>query len=776
MSIGALIEKFRVVALDRVERMNVHLVALERQPGDAAAIEEILREIHTLKGEAKMMGFADVNLVAHQTESVLMWAASERFFVSGELIEVIFEGMDIVRMLLTKRTGANDEPIDLSGFVDRVQARLLAAQQAKADPAQETPAPVSPLASPGEQDVVVGLDEESDLLPMPATAPRLTKTAERPSSGEFKREGSGVHPGALRLQTDNTLRVSFDKLERLGDIASEVMLMGRRLEHQLGTLVGLRGELHAWHQNAESLLPKSQWGALRELVHRIDSALGVAREESYMAGMRSGHLDEEVRRLRHVPLAQVISHYPRAIRDLAHGQGKRVRLVQDVGDVEIDRAILSALSDPLLHLVRNAVDHGLERPEERAAAGKDAEGELFLGVEYVGDSLKVVLRDDGRGIEPERVKQRAVARGMMQPEDAEKLTDQQAIALIFEPGFTTKEQVSDVSGRGLGMDIVLRQITSMGGVVEVDSQVGQGTQFMLLIPLSSAVVMVLLVQLAERLFAIQAKDVERVLRVGPGDVVQLRRHKYVRVDGTLVELVQWYGLLGLGKQESASDGEGVIALLVRKGTRRQAVIVDAVVGDREALQRPLGEFLQGLRMCRGVVLTDEGEVLPLLNIVELLAAPGVGGLPGPPSAFEMQEEREAKPSWSTMERASGTIRTILVAEDSEVTRALVSGILRGLGYRVLEARDGQEAWEMVQAHRLDLLMTDIQMPRLDGLGLIRRVRASEHKELPAIVLSTLGSLEDREQGLQAGADAYLVKLDFREQDLIAAVQRYLRET
>jgi chemotaxis protein histidine kinase CheA/ActR/RegA family two-component response regulator len=570
--------------------------------------------------------------------------------------------------------------------------------------------------------------------------------------------------------------VSFDKLERLGDIASEVMLMGRRLDHQLTMLAGLKGELHAWHQNAETLLPKSQWSALRELMHRVDSALMVAREESYMGGVRSGHLDEEVRRLRHVPLAQVISHYPRAIRDLAHGQGKRVRLVQDVGDVEIDRAILSALSDPLLHLVRNAVDHGLERPDERVTAGKDAEGELFLGVEYVGDSLKVVLRDDGRGIDPERVKAKAVSRGMMQPEDADKMSEQQAIALIFEPGFSTKEEVSDVSGRGLGMDIVLRQITSMGGVVEVDSEVGRGTQFVLLIPLSSAVVMVLLVQIAERLFAIQAKDVERVLRVGAGDVVSLRRHKYVRVDGALVELVQWYTLLGLrAPQREEGASAGAIALLIRKGTRRQAVVVDAVVGDREALQRPLGEFLQGLRMCRGVVLTDEGEVLPLLNIVELLAAPGVSGLPGPPSAFEVQEAREARPSWSTMERASGTIRTILVAEDSEVTRALVSGILRGLGYRVLEARDGQEAWEMVQAHRLDLLMTDIQMPRLDGLGLIRRVRASEHKELPAIVLSTLGSLEDREQGLQAGADAYLVKLDFREQDLIAAVQRYVRE-
>jgi chemotaxis protein histidine kinase CheA/ActR/RegA family two-component response regulator len=759
MSIGALIEKFRGVALDRVERMNVHLVALERQPGDATAIAEILREIHTLKGEAKMMGFADVNLVAHQAESVLIWAGERGFHVNTSLFEVMFEGLDLVRMLLTKRTGANDEPIDLTGFVDRVQARLLEAQA----------------ASQGQAE---GLSEDSSEV-LELAKPAAPRPAAR-AQGEFKREGSEVNPGILRLQTDNTLRVSFDKLERLSDVASEVLLMGRRLEHQLGQVARIKAELHAWHQQVEALLPKSQWSAARELVHRLDLALMMAREESYMAGTRAAHLDDEVRRLRHVPLAQVISHYPRAIRDLAHSQGKRVRLVQDVGDVEIDRAILSALSDPLLHLVRNAVDHGLEGPEERQRAGKDAEGELFLGVEYVGDSLKVVLRDDGRGIDPERVKARAVARGMLQPEQAYKLTEQQAIALIFEPGFSTKEEVSDVSGRGLGMDIVLRQITSMGGVVEVDSEVGRGTRFILLIPLSSAVVMVLLVRMGERVFAIPAKDVERVLRVEADEVVSLRRHQYVRLDGVLVELVQWYGALGM-RAPQRTDGAlaSMIALVVRKGNRRQAVMVEQVLGDREALQRPLGEFLQGLRMCRGVVLTDDGEVLPLLNTVELLAAPGVSGLPGPPSSFELQEEQETRrASWSTLDRgAQGAIRTILVAEDSEVTRALVSGILRGLGYRVLEARDGQEAWEMVQAHRLDLLITDIQMPRLDGLGLLRRVRASkvaEHRELPAIILSTLGSLEDREQGLQAGADAYLVKLDFREQDLIAAVQRYLR--
>ena len=573
----------------------------------------------------------------------------------------------------------------------------------------------------------------------------------------------------LRIQAENSLRVRFDKLERLGDAASEVLLMGRRLEYELGELEELRGQLRAWMGTVEPNLPKSRMAALRDLSHRLDAIVSTASEDNHLVNLRAVQLDEEVRSLRHVSLAQVISHYPRAVRDLAQSQGKQVRFAHDLGNLEVDRAVLSALSDPLLHLVRNAVDHGVEPPEARRAQGKPEEATVRLEVEPVGDSLRVILRDDGQGIDPEHVRQRALSKGVIDADQAQVMSDQQALALIFEPGFSTREAISDVSGRGIGMDIVLRQITNLGGVVEVESEPGQGTTFTLLVPMSSAVIEVLLVEIGGETFGIHAKDIDRVEMVSPHQLLTIQGSACVRLDGQLVPLLDWRPTL-IGEPGELPARGRLPLLLVRKGTRTTAAWVDAVLGEREALNRPLGEFLQGVRLCRGVVLTEAGEVLPLLNIVELLTR-SHGQLELPPQLGDLRR------TWSTLELQSlPRMRSILVAEDSEVTRELVAGILRGLGYRVLEAQDGQQAWEMLQDHRVDLMLTDIQMPRLDGLGLLDRVRRAggELAEVPIIVLSTLGSAADREQAMQLGADAYLVKLDFREKDLVGLVRRYLK--
>ncbi len=821
MSIGALIEKFREVALDRLEAMNLTMLSLERDPSDHDALEALMREIHTLKGEAKMLGFADVNLVAHQLEEVLLSATARALLDSREVSNVTFEGFDLIRALLTKRIGSNDEPIDLSRFVAHVhhaqealEARPEGASEASADATSETTSedsgaqtalltPVSPqLATYVPPPVTVNAEHSLEVAhadeaatqdqglvaPPRGLAPRVMMSGEvaltRELTGQDDQEGmtystsmrAVARPGregaagALRLQAESTLRVSFEKLERLGDTTSEVLLMGRRVDFQLGQLETLRQELRDWMELVARNLPKSQLATLRELGHRLDAVSTAARDDSHLVSLRAVQLDEEVRRLRHVPLAQVTAHYPRAVRDLAQAQGKQVRFLQEVGALEVDRGILTALSDPLLHLIRNAVDHGLEPAHERIAANKPPEGTLTLSAEHIGDSLRVVLRDDGRGIDPHHIRDRAVARGLREPHEADLMSDQDALALIFEPGFSTREAVSDVSGRGIGMDIVLRQITHLGGVVDVESAVGAGTTFSLFLPLSSAVTSVLLVSLGGRVFGLPAKDLERVDRRTPRQLIHVHGTPCVREGQEFLPLLDWRPALGL--EPAPRDPTALHVLILRKGMRKVAVWVDDVLGEREALNRPLGAFLQGVRLCRGVALTDADEVVPLLNTVELLTRAQAEGAPsGPLPTLD-------RPSWSTLERREVDVtRTILLAEDSEITRQLVSNTLRNLGYRVLEAFDGQRAVEMLADHRVDLLISDIQMPRLDGLGLLERVRANPStRDMPVIMLSTLGSPEDKERAMQRGADAYLVKLDFREKELIDTVRRYLRDT
>lgn len=865
MSFGALIEKFRAVALDRIERMNVLLVQLEHDPQNSGAVEELLREIHTLKGEAKMMGFADVNLVAHQTEHLLVLASTQGFRAHADAVDIAFEGFDIVRHLLTKSAGAADAPVDLAGFVDRVNRARVG--DAAADPgaeSRETPQILHPAASPdagqmaarqedagrpgaGPTDVGQSGAQEFDAQEFDALAASLAQDSwvqepadslsEASLSEVFEEEAArraewgraqghrstrtridaaraqgaagdseaqpaaGTTPQAtdrlLRLQVGASLRVDLEKLERLGDVAGEVMLLGRRLNYNLGELTQIRDVLRAWLEDVDGQLPLKTVGGLRNLVHRVDDFASSAREATYLMSARSAQLDEEVRGLRHVPLAQVMSHYPRAVRDLAHEQGKRVRLVHAFGNVEVDRVLLTALSEPMLHLIRNAVDHGVESPAERAAQGKEREAVIWLAAEYVGDGIRVIIRDDGRGIDPDVLRQKAMERGLLSADRATNMRDQEALALIFEPGFTTRDQVSDLSGRGIGMDVVRRQITEVGGYIEVESQPGQGTAISLMLPVSSAVSQVLMVEIAGRTFALAAKQVTRVAAVSPFELVESHGGVFVRLDGEMLALRDWSRALGAqGARAPVGPGQAMTLLVLRQGQGRAAVWVDRVLGEREAMSRPLGEFLRGVRMCQGVALTDSGEVVPLLNIAELLgraenpsfkAREAARTVPGtvwsahnaagaPPASAALQPARPAPTAAisGTLAPRKPAAGTILVVEDSEITRDLVCGMLRAHGFHFLVAEDGLIGWEMLQRHPIALVLTDVQMPRMSGLELLGHIRASQRfAELPVVMLTTLGDPKDKARALELGADGYLVKLDFQERDLIDTVRRHL---
>ena len=833
MSRDALIEKFRNVGLERIEQMNSLLVELERTPDDEEGVDELMREIHTLKGEAKMMGFADINLVAHQTENLLLAIVDDGVITDTEPVNLVFEGLDLMRDLLTKSAGEASAELDLTGFVDRVgayqgggdetpDAQGDSASTADAAPTEEGEGDAGDSGGESVDDVSadgagdddaghadsgerrggiedgdgddegetgegseVGVeasgdsgsvkdtkhsDDADEIRPEPVSTHTRIDTGSgdgNDSSGQHNSSGR-KDGGSLRIQTSSSLRVDVDKLERLGDIAGETLLMSRRLDYHLDELEGLREQLRRQVDDVDDL-GKEQRREFRDLVHRIDSCETSLRDEAYLVNLRASQVDDKARHLRHIPLSQVLSHYPRAVRDLADTQGKQVRMIHTFGSVEVDRTILTALSEPLLHLVRNAVDHGIESPDERVDVGKSPEGEIELTAEYFGDSIRVELRDDGRGIDPDVIRTKAVERDYLSSEKAERLSDQEAIALIFESGFTTRQEATDVSGRGVGMDVVRRQITEIGGFIEVESEVGQGTVFTLNIPVSSAINSVLVFLINDRNFALTAKDVERVVMVEQKQLETVHGGVCLRLEGELVPLVDWAGLLELDHRGDPPDR--MTALLVRKGQRRVAVWVDDVVGEQEAISRPLDDFLSGVALCRGVALTDSGAVVPLLNVMELMER-SAGE-----ARLDIEERRSTQQSRSftaVQGREAADVRTILVAEDSEVTRSLVVSILKNRDYRVLEADDGHHAWERLKRHNVDLVLTDIQMPRTSGLELLNRIRNSEdYATLPVVILTTLGDSDVKKKAMSLGANGYLVKLSFQEEELIETVRRYI---
>jgi chemotaxis protein histidine kinase CheA len=719
MSLDALIEKFRGVALDRVEKMDVLLVAIE-QDGTEEAIEELQREIHTLKGEAKMMGFADVNLVSHLTEHLILEASARQFAVKPEATETMFEGFDVLRALMTKSPAGASAPIDLAGFVDRV----------------------------------------TDLRRPLATAEPSDAAFERPKTAPRKRVRDG---SLLRIQAAGSTRVDLAKLERLGEVTGEILLTSRRTEFQLSELEQLGVAYSRLFDRLQSLLPSTLMRETRGLGHDFDAVLGELHTNIAQTQQWGSFLDAQTRELRHLPLERALQHYPRAVRDLAAAQGKKVRFVQEVVGVEVDRVVLNGLADPLLHLIRNAVDHGIEAPADRLRQSKPVEGTVELYAEMAGDSIRVILRDDGAGIDPQHIAAKAVERELISAEEAATMGRDELLGLIFEPGFSTREHVTDISGRGIGMDVVRRQVGAIGGTVELHSEPGEGTAFTLVLPVSSSVGSVLTFIVDGAAFGIPTQDVQRVEFIDANDVVN---GSHVVVQGeeeeepTLVPLVDWKKVLGGHRLPR----RGRLTILhVRRGSRSVAMAVDDVGGEREAMTRPLGRFLAGVRMCRGVAITNAGDVVPLLNVNELLS---------PENSISTEPARTVR---ATMELPKIVApKQVLIVEDSEITRALVAGILRDMGLRVVEAEDGLHGWETLNQQRFDLVLSDVQMPRMDGLELLEKIRADPRfRALPVVMLTTLNDVSDKEAALKLGASAYLVKLNFQEKELIRTVRRFL---
>jgi len=688
----ALVAKFRVVAAERLQRLNNALLELERTPGAPTAADTLMREIHTLKGEAKLVGFADINMVAHRTEDLLVAASRQGFVLAAGAVDLILRGFDLISVLLQKQAGETPPGADLGAYASAVDAHL------------QTGAALS--------------------APVGRTAAL---------SSELQR--------ASRLQVD------AQKIDALAVHLGDILRLHRQAREGVEALAGLLGDLG---QAVVSRRP----GALRGLANETRALMGAHRAAVLDAADRLQELEGMVHDLRMVPLHVLLERYPRAVRDLAAEQGKRVQVVMRGGEVEADKQVLDAMAEPFLHLIRNAVDHGLEAPRERAAAGKPEQGTVTLEARQVGTHVEVSVCDDGRGLSVELVRRAAVSKGLMGPSRAAKLTAEESLELVFQPGFSTRAEATDISGRGIGLGTVKQRVESLGGSVRIESRPGQGTTVTADLPISVALVRVLVVEQGGACFGFAAAAVELVEALAAERLVSAGRGTALRLADGQVPLWDLSELLDLPSvEERTLDQERALVLGV--AGRRVAIRVQRIVGERAIVQRELDPFMRALPIFIGAGVLEHGRPLLVINVPALANAIGDG--------------RPRRPAASG--ETSGAQATILVAEDSELTRDM----LAGMGYRVVEATDGEMALRQLEQQPVDLVMTDLEMPIVDGFALIGRIRQSRQLgDLPIIVLSSRGSAADKERAAVLGADAFLVKSEFRNDAVAQLVERYLR--
>ena len=487
----------------------------------------------------------------------------------------------------------------------------------------------------------------------------------------------------------------------------------------------------------------------------------VAERDSHAIGKMVDDLLEDSKKLLLLPFATISTSFPKLVRDLCRDQGKEADLTIRGDDIEIDKRILEEMKDPLVHLLRNSIDHGIESLEERTLKGKPSRATITLEVSQInGNKVQLLLSDDGAGINTGKVKESAVKHVLLSAQEAGQLGEAEAQALIFLPEVSTSPIITQLSGRGLGLAIVREKAEKLGGEVSVESRPGLGATFRMTMPTTRATFRGILIEASGLLLVVPTTQVERVTRARPDDIQTVEGRETISFDGHAVALVQLADALGLPPVERKdTPPAGAPVIVLGSGDQRVAFAVDAVVEEQEVLVKPLRKPLSRVRNIAAATVLGSGHVAPILNVADLLkSARKIVIAPARVAAGKKPVEA----------------RAVLVVEDSITSRMLLKAILESAGYHVKTAVDGMEAFTLLRAEKFDLVVSDVEMPRLNGFDLTARIRADKKlAELPVVLVTALESREDREHGIDAGANAYLVKSSFDQSNLLEAVRRLI---
>ncbi len=950
-----ILEELITESKEHLAAIEPDLLELERAGGQVSddLVNRVFRAIHSIKGGFGFFGVRPIETLTHVMESVLMKVRDGELAATPEMIDALLTGVDRVREMLEDLERADQ--VDAAPVVESLR-RILdgetappggagseaeegpeASGDADGDPGGEEAggAPEAAAdAGPSAEDTEDAVTEREPVkeTPPPGAAPAAAPAS---SPGPGAPAGGGGGGGARKVHASETLRVKVELLDRLMNLAGELVLarnqmmqaLGRRLGEVLGGEGAVKGLHEALGHARDQVTKAAERGAIDEKsrgrlegeLERITSLLDqvFSRRIHDMPGIGTSmgnvdtvttELQENIMRTRMQTLGTVFGKFPRVIRELCRKTGKEIEVEIEGSEVELDKSIIEALGDPMTHLLRNAADHGIEPPDERERAGKPRTGRLRIAAFHEGGQVNILIEDDGRGIDVEKVKAKAVERGLITPAQAQAMDDREAVMLIFAPGFSTAEQVTDVSGRGVGMDVVRNNVESLGGQIEVESRPGQGTTVVLKLPLTLAIIPSLVVTVGDRRYAVPQVSLEELVRLRTGDPTRRLEHVHgaevMRLRGRLLPIVRLREQLGMEApaDEGGEEARKAVQVLVLKvGPHRYGLVVDEVLDSEEIVVKPLPVYLKDSRCYAGATIMGDGRVAMILDVAGIAEKAGlkfgeteagptaqeerkarleqtetqslllfrnhpdqvfainlglvarierisreeidrVGGveylrypdrslrlvrlheyLPvnapeeEPPALyvivpklvkhtmgivatdfedvirakvdvdqetlrgpgilgsavidgrmvifldiyglFELAEPELFGGEAGTTELLSG--RRVLLAEDTPFFREVVRRYLQGFGANVDVANDGEEAWQMLQERSYDLLVTDIEMPGMDGYELTRRIRQDPGlRELPVIALTALGdNPRARAEGEAAGVDGWETKLD-----------------
>ncbi|RVD76561.1 hybrid sensor histidine kinase/response regulator [Pseudomonas koreensis] len=747
---ASLLELFSLEAEAQTQVLSSGLLALERNPTQADQLESCMRAAHSLKGAARIVGIDSGVSVAHVMEDCLVSAQEGRLLLRPEHLDALLQGTDLLMRIATPANAP--QATDIEAYV-ALMGRLL---DPSAPPAMAPP-PMAELQMQAPAPI-----ETPSPLPVPAVDMPLEISDPAPRKNKRTTEGG-----------ERVLRVTAERLNSLLDLSSKSLVETQRLKPHLATMQRLKRMQNNGLRALESLNVHLKEHALSlEAQEALEDARRLLAESQQLLAEKNAELDEfawqasqraqvlydTALACRMRPFADVLTGQVRMVRDLGRSLGKQVQLEIEGEKTQVDRDVLEKLEAPLTHLLRNAVDHGIETPEQRLLKGKSEEGLIRLRASHQAGLLVLELSDDGNGVDLEKVRRSIVERQLSPAETAAQLSEEELLTFLFLPGFSLRDTVTEVSGRGVGLDAVQHMVRQLRGAVVLEQTAGEGSRFHLEVPLTLSVVRSLVVEVGDEAYAFPLAHIERMCDLQPQDIVQVEGRQHFWHEGRHVGLVAASQLLN--RPASQSSDETLKVVVIRERDAIYGVAVERFVGERTLVVLPLDERLGKIQDISAGALLDDGSVVLIVDVEDMLRSVdkllNTGRL-----------ERIARHGNQAAEVAR---KRILVVDDSLTVRELQRKLLLNRGYDVAVAVDGMDGWNALRSEDFDLLITDIDMPRMDGIELVTLLRRDNRlQSLPVMVVSYKDREEDRRRGLDAGADYYLAKASFHDDALLDAV-------
>ncbi|MBF0588248.1 MAG: hybrid sensor histidine kinase/response regulator [Magnetococcales bacterium] len=737
-------ELFSAESAEHLQNLDQGLMHLEQNPHDAERLKVLFREAHSLKGAARMIGVLDVEKVSHCFESVLKTASSSQHPLDSSQIDRLLKGLDEMRLLVREAVTGEPSGLELASILARLDAS-------------------SPTSTP--------LAEKPTLKVPTSSAPE----SEPPASESIEEQPP---------QTIDTLRVGTRKLDQLLNQTSELTVARTRMKQRMKEM---EEAIQLWescerklntpgHTNRDITLLRESAGDLFEALGERLAALrqGLFEDDTGLA-LTSRTLEEGVQEMRLLPFSTLFNLFPRTVRDLAREQDKSVELHVEGSEVTADKRILEVMKAPLTHLVRNAIDHGLESSAMRLAQGKPANGTITLRAYHTASHVVLELEDDGGGLDLDAIRQQAIKKRILDQEQAESIRPKALAKIIFAPGFSTSRMVTDISGRGVGLDAARSSIESLKGTISVQSKPGKGCRFIIRIPLTLTSTPAFIVAVGSQRLALPLDQVVAVKRIAQDALFLIDGQRTFSLNDRPVSVAYLSDLLELPasrrleEQRKLGRAHGLLKLpvvVVQSDNRRLGLLVDTLLDETEIVVKPHGPLLQRVRHISGATVLGDGSVSMVLNPDDLIQTVQRHG--------SLAEASTMLPDPDLPESLTETTAPpiILLADDSITTRTQEKRILETAGYRVVTAVDGLDAFNKLTEGAFDAVVSDVEMPNMNGIDLTRRIRASDtHQALPVLLVTSLSSKEDMQRGMEAGANAYISKTSFEQKNLLDALRR-----